>query len=216
MAIELDHIFVCTSPGAPEADRLLQFGLREGLSNRHEGQGTANRRFSFKNAMLELIWVSDEKEARVDRTRRTLLWERWSGRESLASPFGICLRPGGAQTDQTSFPGWDYRPSYLPSPLAMHVGEAGLDEPMWVYLDFLTRSEREGHFVEHPAGIREITSLVLTSPVSLRSHAAQVVVDAKVLSTKPGTKHLLEIEFDHSRRQRVEDFRPQLPLIFKF
>ena len=216
MAIELDHIFVCTSPGAPEADRLLQFGLREGPSNRHEGQGTACRRFSFKNAMLELLWVSDEKEARTDRTRPTLLWERWSGRGSLASPFGICLRPRGAQTDQTSFPGWDYRPSYLPSPLAMHIGEAGIDEPMWVYLDVLRRSQREGHFVRHPAGLREISSLVLTCPVSLRSQAARVVIDARVLSTKPGTEHLLEIEFDDSRRQRVEDFRPRLPLIFKF
>jgi len=216
MAIELDHIFVCTSAGAPEADRLLRFGLSEGPSNRHEGQGTANRRFSFKNAMLELFWVSSEKEARSDRTRRTLLWERWSGRGSVASPFGICLRPRDAQTDQASFPGWDYRPSYLPSPLAMQVAEAGLDEPMWIYFDVLTRSRREQYFVEHPAGIREITNLVLTCPAPLRSPAAQMVVEARVLSTKPGTEHLLEIEFDHSRRQGVEDFRPQLPLVFKF
>ena len=216
MAIELDHIFVCSSPGAPEADRLLRFGLKEGPSNRHEGQGTANRRFSFKNAMLELLWVSDEKEARSDRTRHTLLWERWSARGSIASPFGVCLRPRDAQTDQTIFPGWDYRPSYLPSTVAMHVGEAGLDEPMWIYLDVLTRSQRERHFVEHPAGIRDITNLVLTCPTPLRSPAARMVVDARVLSTKPGTQHLLEIEFDQSRCQRVEDFRPQLPLIFKF
>jgi hypothetical protein len=98
----------------------------------------------------------------------------------------------------------------------MRVGEAGLDEPMWIYLEVLTRSQRERYFVEHPAGIREITNLTLTCPVPLRSPAAQMVVDARVLSSKPGTEHLLEIEFDDSRRQRVEDFRPRLPLIFKF
>jgi len=55
MQIELDHLFVCTAPGAPEAERLVQFGLREGPPNQHPGQGTANRRFTFANAMIELV-----------------------------------------------------------------------------------------------------------------------------------------------------------------
>src|SRR5215831_2907088 len=92
MRIELDHLFVCTAPGAPEAEKLVQFGLHEGPSNQHPGQGTANRRFFFANAMIELIWVSDAREAQSQNTRRTLLWERSVGREDSASPFGICLR----------------------------------------------------------------------------------------------------------------------------
>src|SRR5215475_2994823 len=59
MRIELDHVFVCTAPGAPEAEKLVQFGLHEGPRNQHPGQGTACRRFSFANAMIELFWVSD-------------------------------------------------------------------------------------------------------------------------------------------------------------
>jgi hypothetical protein len=55
MQIELDHLFVCTAPGAPEAETLVQFGLHEGPSNQHPGQGTACRRFSFANAMIELF-----------------------------------------------------------------------------------------------------------------------------------------------------------------
>ena len=51
MAIELDHLFVCTAPGAPEAEELIRFGLREGPPNQHPGQGTACHRFSFANAM---------------------------------------------------------------------------------------------------------------------------------------------------------------------
>jgi hypothetical protein len=31
MRIELDHLFVCTAPGAPEAEDLVRFGLREDL-----------------------------------------------------------------------------------------------------------------------------------------------------------------------------------------
>jgi hypothetical protein len=63
MQIELDHLFVCTALGAPEAEKLVQFGLHEGPPNQHPGQGTACRRFSFANAMIELFWVSEAREA---------------------------------------------------------------------------------------------------------------------------------------------------------
>jgi len=59
MGIELDHLFVCTALDAPAAEKLIQFGLREGLPNQHPGQGTACRRFAFFNAMIELFWVSN-------------------------------------------------------------------------------------------------------------------------------------------------------------
>jgi hypothetical protein len=51
MWMELDHIFICSSFGAPEVESLVQFGLLEGPANQHPGQGTACRRFSFANAM---------------------------------------------------------------------------------------------------------------------------------------------------------------------
>lgn len=62
MHLELDHLFVCTAAGAPEAEEFLRCNLREAPANQHSGQGTANRRFSFANAMIELLWVSDTKE----------------------------------------------------------------------------------------------------------------------------------------------------------
>ncbi len=62
--VALDHVFVCTAVAAPEADRLVAFGLTEGTASSHPGQGTANRRFFFRNAVLELLWVHDEHEAR--------------------------------------------------------------------------------------------------------------------------------------------------------
>jgi hypothetical protein len=73
MPIELDHLFVCTAPGAPEAEKLVQFGLHEGPQDQHPGQGTANRHFAFANAMIELLWVSDAREAQSQSTKRTLL-----------------------------------------------------------------------------------------------------------------------------------------------
>jgi hypothetical protein len=215
MNIELDHLFVCAAPEAPEAEELVRFGLREGPPNRHPGQGTANRRFAFRNAMIELLWVSDAKEVQSECPRRTLLWERWTGRQGEASPFGICLRPVDSQNTEPPFPAWEYRPSYLPDPLVMHIGEAGVEEPMWIYQGSLRRVDREQRFVEHPVGIREITSLTLTTPVPLRSAVSQSMVESGILSTQKGPKSLLEIGFDGNRRREIVDFRPHLPLVFQ-
>jgi hypothetical protein len=215
MRVELDHLFVCTAPGAPEAEGLVQFGLHEGPPNQHLGQGTANRRFFFANAMLELLWVHDAKEAQSEGARRTLLWERWSGRHSGASPFGICVRPSDPQHTEPPFPAWQYRPTYLPDPLIMHIAETGVEEPMWFYLSFMRRIDREQRFVEHPIGIREITGLALTSPVPLHSTVSQRMVESGILSTRRGAIPLLEIEFDGNRQNQIVDFRPHLPLVFQ-
>jgi hypothetical protein len=74
----VDHIFVCTTRQGPAAELLRQAGLAEGTPNRHPGQGTACLRFFFRNAMLELLWLEDEAEARSEQTRATKLWERFS------------------------------------------------------------------------------------------------------------------------------------------
>ena len=215
MPIELDHLFVCAAPGAPEAETLVRLGLHEGPPNHHPGQGSASRRFAFTNAMLELFWVTDPAEAQSARTKPTLLWERWSGRQQKASPFGICLRPADDWDTRPPFPAWQYRPEYLPDPLFMDIGEAGAEEPMWVYLSFLRRAQRQQHFVEHPIGIREITALTLTTPVPLRSEASQKVVASGILLARPGPASLLEIEFDGNPRTQILDLRPHLPLIFR-
>jgi hypothetical protein len=215
MNIELDHVFVCASPSGPEAEEFIRFGLHEGLPHVHPGQGTSCRRFSFANAMIELLWVSDPQEAQSETTLRTLLWDRWSAREGGASPFGVCVRPVNPQQTELPFPVWEYRPAYLPDPLVMHVAESGVEEPMWLYLSFLRRTDREQRFTEHPAGIREITGLSLTTPVSLRSLASQRMIESKILKSREGARPLLEIEFDGMRRNQMADFRPHLPIVFR-
>src|SRR5580765_5868731 len=109
MAFEIDHIFICVEVDAPEAEGLTAFGLTEGKPNTHPGQGTACRRFFFENAYLELLWVHSSADAQAEQTRRTRLWERWSGRRDGACPFGICVRPTLAQQrHELLFATWDY------------------------------------------------------------------------------------------------------------
>jgi len=104
--------------------------------------------------MIELFWVSDTKEAQSPTTRRALLWERCSGQKVNASPFGICLRPVDSRDTEPPFPAWEYQPAYLPDPLFMHIAEAGIEDPMWIYLSFMQRAQREQWFIDHPIGIR--------------------------------------------------------------
>ena len=125
MTVELDHMFVCTACGAPEAELLAALGLLEGTPNTHPGQGTANRRFYFRNAMLELVWVRDEDEAQSPLVAPTNLWERWRYSETGFSPFGICLRPvapDDAPQNALPFETWPCRPPYLPP--GMHIAIA--------------------------------------------------------------------------------------------
>jgi hypothetical protein len=212
-AIELDHVFICVARGAPESELLVEFGLCEGASNVHPGQGTANRRFFFQNAMLELLWVEDPQEAQSGQTAPTLLWKRWSGRQSGACPFGIVVRPANTAMTAVPFPARQYQPEWLAPDLEIYLAPTGVQEPMWLFMPFLQRLHHEQRFVTHPNGAREITKLTLTTPAARQSSAAQALVENAILSIREGAEYLLTIELDKSLRQVVRDFRPHLPLV---
>jgi hypothetical protein len=226
MSVELDHLFICTAAGAPEAARLVEFGLLEGSPNIHPGQGTANRRFFFENALLELLWVADPAEAQAEGpARRMRLWERWSRRAAGACPFGVCFRPSAVATGEAFFPAWEYRPAYLPAPLAIHVGMNSeiVGEPLVFYLPFGRRPDphdpdparRQPR--DHPAGMRAITSVTLrgrylAGPSDL---LRAVAADCPWLGIEASGENLMELSFDLGRAGKVADFRPDLPLVIR-
>jgi hypothetical protein len=213
MGVELDHVFICVNRSAPEAEELAKFGLAEGPSNVHPGQGTANRRFFFRKGMLELLWVEDPAEAQNEVTAPTHLWERWSQRESGASPFGILVRPANGD-EEPPFPAQEYRPVWLPADLRIYIAPTGVEEPMWGFMPFMRRFHHQERFaVAHPNGAREITGLTLTTPLPLRSSAARALIEGSVLAVRDGPDHLLTLELDHGLRQEHHDFRPFLPLV---
>ena len=216
-SFELDHVFICTAVGAPEADLLRDFGLTEGPANVHPGQGTANRRFFFQNAMLELFWVHDPEQVQHVHTRPTHLWERWCERSRDASPFGICLRPQHPETTALPFPAWAYTPAYLPDPWVIHIGDnaARLAEPLLFYMAFGRPPGQAGsrHPLAHAAEFREITALRVQSPQQTPLSAVfQAAVDTGAVTWCTGSQHHMEIGFDGETHNQVIDFRPTLPL----
>jgi hypothetical protein len=123
MTLCLDHIFVCTSLGAPESELLIDAGFVEGTPNTHPGQGTSNRRFFFEHGFLEFLWVHDEREVTSSLTGRTRLWERWSQRDRHANPFGICFSSPAMADPPLPFPTWIYEPRYLPQGKRIYFAE---------------------------------------------------------------------------------------------
>jgi hypothetical protein len=216
----VDHVFICTAIGAPAGDRLRAFGITEGSPNKHPGQGTACRRFFFHNAMLELLWVEDPAEARSEQTRRTRLWERWSAAELEASPFGIILRPAAPERRVCPFASWQYRPALMPELVLDIADGAGLEEPMWCYIDALRAPvgappERRQP-LDHPAGFRELTRVRITCPALPDACITQAMARADVIELKTGAAHLLELQFDGGSQRKQIDFRPELPLCLQW
>ena len=218
--VEVDHIFVSASAGAPEGERLIELGLVEGSPNRHPGQGTANRRFFFANAMLELIWVHDAAEAQseAEPSRRLHLWERWAGRDGAACPFGVCLRPTVGTSEVAPFPSWDYRPAYSHASMAVADNSTVDAEPLVFYIPMHRRidtappEQREPY--EHALPIRELTSARLFSPgAATLSPAMLAAIRTGAFSFQRAARPLLELGFDGERRGQRADLRPALPLI---
>jgi len=224
MQFELDHFFICTSVGAPVAERLIEFGLTEGAPNRHPGQGTANRRFFFANAFLELVWVDNPAEAQSPLVRRTGLWERWSQRGHGSSPFGICLRPVGQPSDQVPFEAWEYRPPYLPAPLCIQMSTRSEVhvEPLLFYIAFGRRADSyepsRRQPLAHAAGLRAITRLRVSmqSTPSVPAELVAVEQQCRCLSFASADEDLMEVGFDDETAGRSHDFRPSLPLILRW
>ena len=221
-ATELDHLFIWADVGGPEADRLVAFGLTEGAPNTHPGQGTACRRFFFQNAYLELVWVRDPAEAQSEPVGPTGLWSRWTGRRTGASPFGLGLRPVRPGASDVPFPAWEYRPAYLPSPLAIHIGrDVPLSEPFWFHLGFARRPDDAGRPtrqpLEHAAGFGEVTGVRLLGPgLGNPSEAGLAVARTAAVELVDAPEQLAEVTFDGGGRRRAEDLRPVLPLLFRW
>jgi Glyoxalase-like domain len=222
MPFELDHVFVCANPDAPEAGRFVELGLTQGPSGVHRGQGTANQCFVFHNAYLELLWVNSEADARSPLTEKTGLFNRWKGRADGTCPFGICLRPTHSpHSSGPPFAGWDYLPLYVPDSQPIHVGANcdRLTEPMLFFIGSASRPDRWSRqpALQHRVGIREITHLIWTRPDNAAlSPQLQILVDSGCLGVEPGRSHALEIGFDNEAMKQNASLLPHLPVTLKW
>ena len=213
MTATLDHFFILTEPGAPQASSLLALGLLEGTPNTHPGQGTANRRFFFADAMLELLYLRDASEALHGPGARLRLEERYSSKN--ASPFGIVLRgsPGGADRP---FAAWSYRPDYWDPGQPFLIGDNSnlLEEPLCIVLPGNAPLERGQTRSGDP--FRHVSEIRLSVPVTKVSPVLQALARLDRISLVPGAPHGIEVIFGRGEAGQSADLRPELPLLLRW
>jgi hypothetical protein len=209
---ELDHIILFCNVGAPEAGALLEQGLHEGPGNSHPGQGTANRRFFFPNAYLELLWVENAIEAQSPEARDTRLFERWQQR-ARACPFGLVFRPGPKAPAEAPA-SWTYAPRYFPAGFSIEVAlDIPPNEPLLFYLPFARPSLVENiELADGTVHIGPIVGATIHLPLTQSlSPALNALVGSGAIAVEPAREYLLDL-FHSGGPSQILDLRPQLPL----
>lgn len=210
---ELDHIMIFCNVGAPEAGALIEQGLHEGPGNTHPGQGTANRRFFFPNAYLELLWVENSVEAQRPEIRETRLLERWRSRADGGCPFGLVFRPG-PKGPAVPPPSWTYAPQYFPPGFTIEVArEIPANEPLLFYLPFAKASLVENVELDDGAvHVGPITGVTVHLPqTQALSPALSALVASGAVSIEPANEFLLDL-FHSGGPSQILDLRPKLAL----
>ena len=213
MGIQLDHFFILSEPGAPQADFLVDIGVVEGMPNDHPGQGTSNRRFFFENAGLELLYIRDAEEAMNGPASGLQCVEREA--QSGASPFGIVVRRTDDSADDP-FPGWRYYPQYFGADKYFQVGENcnELQEPLCICMPIMPPAASGQPLPREP--FTEVTELHISVPVNKPSEVLETVGRCERISLTPGAPHHVEIVFTDGRAGQSKDLRPGLPLCIRW
>lgn len=224
--VELDHVFVWVQPSGPEEQIFAELGLYSSGHGEHKGQGTASKFILFENAYLELIWISDEGEARENTARTGIEWcDRARWRETGASPFGVGLhRIAPTLEELPLFPvkysaEWMMPGTYLEfsdnfkqatEPLYFIVPEWVATDNMRLYPEIIKTDI-------HPWIDKKLTSVkVSLGRFGELSTVASELSCHTAVAVEPDNSSLLELTFDSGSLGKTFDARPTLPIVFKY
>lgn len=205
--MEIDHIFIFSNQGR-EGDQLVDFGLTEGSSRVHPGQGTTNRKFYFENFFLELVWVIDEEEITSELTAPTRLWERSQFRTNGHSPFGLCLV--NTETTNVLFANSQtYEPTFFPPGMGADI-IPNEDKP---YLPWTFRLASSGPSKypdeprNHSVGLQQLTRAIFGIPVAdVEDDFIAFFQQHPQVAFETSPKPSLILEFDYGKQGKSQHF----------
>lgn len=211
--LKLDHIFVLSSPGAPEADALIEHGLIEGAAKEHPGQGTSNRLFVLANTTLEFLFIKNIGEAMNGAGKKLSLVER--AIDTDASPFGLVTRWHGKQP-APDYPYWKYQPDYFPDPMCFYVGKNSDDfeEPLCICMPPELPSPKSP-----PARYNSdwtLSNAELSIPKISASETLTTYGKCAPITILLGEEHRLKLTFNQAQEGQSLSFMPDLPLIIEW
>jgi hypothetical protein len=231
-AVEVDHVFLATRPGAPEAAALRAAGFRvPDQPTRHTGGGTASLSILFENAYLELLYPDSTAGDGASSPAERAHWRRVFGwRESGASPVGVGLRRLAGGPDSLPFPTERMAPQpWMRPDMEMHLVTTAADSAapgvfvvprgmaLTGWIDRVRRDSARAPMLQHPLGVRRVTGVrvVVTHPDGIPPNL-RLLRDARVLRVERGADPHVELTFDGGGRGSTRDFRPELPLVIRY
>lgn len=227
-AFELDHVILFVSPGAPERAALERAGLHIApAANRHDGQGTASVTVEFENGFLELMWPDDsvpiapERQEGARKFRQKSAW-----RTTGWSPVGIGIRRAPQTPDKLPFATWSIRTEWMPpgatleiiTPKADVLAPAISVVPRIMAVAEGTPADAErAKAIAHPLGARRITALRLVEPPREDpDNPTRILTRYGIAKVEPGKEWLVELTLDGGSKGKVQDLRPELPLLIRY
>jgi hypothetical protein len=201
--MDIDHIFIFTENKGKVADQLVSFGLTEGSSRIHKGQGTTNRKFYFENFFLEILWVHDENEIKSDLVKPTGLWQRANYKTNNSSPFGLCI-VNADETDSLFEKSLKYQPDYFPSGLSIDtLTNENQPELPWTFrLPFKGHKKNEVEPTAHANGIKRLTKAQFTYKKLNSNNFVEKFKNESKIKFVAGCDLKLVLTFDDNSQRR--------------
>lgn len=212
--MKIDHLFLIVPPkGEAAAQELLDWGLTEGSSRVHPGQGTENRKFYFHNFFFELLWVRDAAELAHQKLAHTGLKERMNDQKNDLLPVGICLLNEDG-TDALFRDAIHYQPDYFPvgTTIEQLAPNQVVDLPWLFRLPFRDQPySPKQEPIQHANGVANLTDLAIRVPGAVPEGTIARKLPALGIEMLPAPRFQLQLEFDAGRMGQERTFS-QLPL----
>jgi hypothetical protein len=212
----IDHIFIFTDDKGKVADEFVDFGLTEGSSRVHDGQGTTNRKFYFLNFYLEILWVHNENEITSEQTKPTGLWQRAEYKTNNFSPFGLCF-VNSDDTEKLFENSFQYQPDYFPKGMAIDIinNENQPDLPWSFQLPFKSQKKVDNEPTDHRNGIGILTKAVFEYKNIVDDKYLANFKDEIQIEFIKSSRNWLKLIFDDGKQGKMKDFQ-KLNLTVKY
>lgn len=205
--MNIDHIFIFTEDKGQVADQLVGFGLTEGSSRTHVGQGTANRKFYFANFFLEVLWVYNEAEVNSELIVEAGLWHRANFSDTHFSRFGLCF-VNDDTTERLFDKAGKYQPVYFPEGLAIDIIHNKNNPKLpWTFrLPFKGQKKNEAEPTEHKNGIYLLTKTIFEYESVVGKDFLEYFENESGLEFKNSSRNWLTLIFDQEAQGQSFNF----------
>lgn len=236
--LAIDHVNIWVKNPKIAKEKLEQIGftgIPDSLSQVHKGQGTTGRYFYFLNSYLEFIFVYDEEEFKANGEKNNELdfIERSKSPENGFLPFSIALKMANYNKKNIPFEIIEYSQDWMGESNEIYVAKnskikKGEPSLFIVYpeIEFDVFESKEGlskipeeysmwrEFYKHKNGAEKISKIkIYTNELDSKSETVKTLQGLKEVELVLGEEYLMEIYFDHQKKNEIYDMRPEIPLI---